>query len=191
MNNEIHRYRRQLKETLHPARFEHSISVSFICMALAMHYDADLEQAEIAGLLHDCAKFYEDRKLIELCEEKGILLTEDQLLAPAVIHAVYGAWMAEHEFGITDPAILSAIHWHTTGRAGMTLLEKILYVADYIEPRRDKAANLGTVRKLAFKSLDQTISEILTGSLEYLNHKGSYIDNRSKEAYEYYSENRK
>ena len=191
MNKEILRFREQMKATLDPPRFEHSLSVSFTCMALAMHCEASLEKAEVAGILHDCAKCYDDYKLIELCKDKGILLTEDELLAPAVIHAKYGAWMAEHEFGITDSEILSAIRWHTTGRANMALLEKILYIADYIEPRRDKAANLDKVRKLAFESLDETIYEILASSLEYLNSKGKYIDNRSKEAYNYYSDYRK
>lgn len=86
---------------------------------------------------------------------------------------------------------MSAIRWHTTGCADMKPLEKILYIADYIEPRRDRAANLEKVRKLAFKSLDEAMYEILAGNMEYLNHKGIYIDTTSEEAYKFYSKYQK
>ena len=123
-------------------RYEHTLGVSYTCMALAMRYSANLDQAEMAGLLHDCAKRYDDATIICKCQEHGIELTEGELRAPAVIHAKLGAWMAEHKYGITDPEVLSAIACHTTGKPAMSLLDKILYVADYIEPRRDKAPNL-------------------------------------------------
>ena len=116
-------------------RYEHTLGVSYTCMALAMRYSANLDQAEMAGLLHDCAKRYDDATIICKCQEHGIELTEGELRAPAVIHAKLGAWMAEHKYGITDPEVLSAIACHTTGKPAMSLLDKILYVADYIEPR--------------------------------------------------------
>lgn len=187
MDNQIMAFREQLSKSLSTSRFDHSLSVSFTGTALAMCYGADLIQAETAGILHDCAKCYSDRTLTELCRQKGIELTPDELLAPAVIHARYGAWMAEHEYGITDTEVLSAIRWHTTGCAKMSTQAKILFIADYIEPRRDKAPGLPRLRKLAFKSLDETMYEILAGNLEYLNNKGKYIDSRSREAYEFYA----
>ncbi|MFQ9209852.1 MAG: bis(5'-nucleosyl)-tetraphosphatase (symmetrical) YqeK [Clostridium fessum] len=78
-----------------------------------------------------------------------------------MIHAKLGAWMAEHKYGITDPEVLSAIACHTTGKPAMSLLDKILYVADYIEPRRDKAPNLPKLRRLAFEDLDEALYQIL------------------------------
>ena len=142
MDERITEIRKHLKKKLNPMRYEHTLGVSYTCMALAMRYSANLDQAEMAGLLHDCAKRYDDATIICKCQEHGIELTEGELRAPAVIHAKLGAWMAEHKYGITDPEVLSAIACHTTGKPAMSLLDKILYVADYIEPRRDKAPNL-------------------------------------------------
>ena len=175
MNTEIFTIRKRLKSKLDPMRYEHSLSVSFTCVALAMRYGYDLNKAELAGLLHDCAK-------------QGISLTEDELGAPATIHARLGAWMAEHKFGISDPEILSAIACHTTGKPEMGLLDKILYVADYIEARRYKAENLDEMRRLAFIDLDQALCRIMGGTLEYLEGKHAFIDHMTREAYEYYRE---
>ena len=188
MNTEIFTIRKRLKSKLDPMRYEHSLSVSFTCVALAMRYGYDLNKAELAGLLHDCAKRYNDQTIIEKCRKKGISLTEDELGAPATIHARLGAWMAEHKFGISVPEILSAIACHTTGKPEMGLLDKILYVADYIEARRYKAENLDEMRRLAFIDLDQALCRIMGGTLEYLEGKHAFIDHMTREAYEYYRE---
>ena len=134
--------RKQLKSKLEPMRFEHSVSVSFTCTALAMRYAYDIQKAELAGLMHDCAKRFTDSELIRKCQKHGVALTEAEIKAPAVIHAKYGAYLAENKYGIQDPEIISAIACHTTGKPDMSTLDKILYIADYIEPRRDKADNL-------------------------------------------------
>lgn len=186
MDEHIITVRKQLESRLDPMRYEHSVSVSYICVALAMRYGYDIYKAELAGLLHDCAKRFSDPVLIKKCQKHGILLTEDELRAPAVIHARYGAWMAEHKYGIQDQEILSAISCHTTGKPEMGLLDKILYVADYIEPRRDKADNLTAMRALAFRDLDQAVYELLLSTLDYLGKKGCYIDAATQRAYEYY-----
>lgn len=186
MNDKIFQFRKQLKNKLPPSRYEHSLSVSFLCTALAMCHGYDMEKAELAGLLHDCAKQYEDTVLIEKCMKHGISLTPEEQMAPVVIHAIYGAWMAKEKFGIQDEEVLSAIRYHTTGKPGMGMLEKILYIADYIEPRRDKAANLSHLRQLAFQDLDQTLFEMLGASLEYLHQKGCSVDPMTQQAFEYY-----
>lgn len=178
--------RNDLKEKLSPQRYEHTISVSFICTALAMRYGADLEQSELAGLLHDCAKYYGDGNIIKKCEKQNISLTSDELKAPVVLHAKYGAWLAEHKYGIEDQEVIDAIRWHTTGRPDMSLLEKIVFTADYIEPRRDKAADLPVVRSVAFIDLDECVYIILKGTLEYLEGKGYFVDSMSVQAYDYY-----
>ena len=186
MDEQIITFRKQLESRLDPMRYEHSLSVSFTCVALAMRYGYDIHKAEIAGILHDCAKRFGDTVLIAKCEKHGIPLTQDELDAPAVIHARYGAWMAERKFGIQDEEILSAIRCHTTGKPAMGLLDKILYVADYIEPRRDKAENLAAMRHLAFQDLDQTVCALLSSTLEYLEKKGASVDAMTRRAYEYY-----
>lgn len=185
MNIEILQIRKHLKKKLNPMRYEHTLSVSFTCMALAMRYGCDLEKAELAGLLHDCAKRYDDETIIQKCAKCGVELTESELKAPAVIHAKLGAWMAEHKYGIDDPEILSAIACHTTGKPDMGLLDKILYIADYIEPRRDKAPNLPAMRRLAFEDLDEALYQILSGTLGYLAKSGGSADEMTQKAFSY------
>ena len=188
MNNQIFEIREQLRSKLHPMRYEHTLSVSFTCMALAMRYGCDLERAEMAGLLHDCAKRYDDAVIIKKCEKKGVELTESERMAPSVIHAKLGAYLAEHKYGITDPEILNAIACHTTGKPGMGMLDKILYVADYIEPRRERAPHLPEMRKLAFEDLDEALFQIMEEILTYLSQSDTYIDEMTRDAYEYYRE---
>ncbi|RGY95269.1 bis(5'-nucleosyl)-tetraphosphatase (symmetrical) YqeK [Clostridium sp. AM58-1XD] len=186
MNDQVLLFRERLQQKLDPMRYEHSIGVSYTAMALAMRYGCSLEKAEIAGLLHDCAKHFDDSEIIRKCRKHKIELTEDELNAPAVLHAKYGAWLAEWRYGIDDQEIISAIRWHTTGRANMTLLDKIIYIADYIEPRRYKAADLPEMRQLAFIDLDETMFRILDGTLNYLGTKNVSVDSMTREAFEYY-----
>ena len=166
------------------------MGVSYTCIALAMKHGCDLDKAEMAGLLHDCAKRYDDMTIIQKCEKKGISLTEGELRAPAVIHAKLGAWMAENKYGITDAEILSAIACHTTGKPEMSLLDKIVYVADYIEPRREKAPNLPEMRKLAFEDLEEALYQIMQGTLTYLEASGVQADVMTQKAYDYYKARR-
>lgn len=186
IDNQIMIFRKQLESKLDPMRYEHSLSVSFTCVALAMRYGYDIHKAELAGLLHDCAKRYSDTVLISKCQKHKIPLSKEELLASSVIHAKYGAWIARHKYGIQDEEILSAIRCHTTGKPDMSMLDKILYVADYIEPRRDKADNLLRMRHLAFQDLDQTVHELLFATLNYLEKKGQSLDPMTRLAYEYY-----
>ena len=180
--------RKKLSSKLAPMRYEHSLSVSFTCMNLAMRYGSDLDKAELAGLMHDCGKRYSDDIILKKCIKHGIEVTEAELNALPVLHAKYGAWLAEHKYQITDREILDAIGCHTTGKPDMTVLDKILYIADYIEPRRFKAENLPLIRRLAYENLDETMYAILSGTLEYLDKKGGSIDPMTVEAYEYFKE---
>ena len=186
MKKEVMEIRENLELKLNPARYEHSLSVSFICIALAMKYQYDLEKAEMAGLLHDCAKQYDNQTIIEICNKQGIELTKGELKAPAIIHAKLGAYMAQNEYQINDPEILSAIACHTTGKPEMKLLDKILYIADFIEPRRKQFPNLQELRSLAFEDLDETLFQIMEMTLNYLEKSTGYADYMTKEAYEYY-----
>lgn len=186
MNEEIIMIRKHLKKKLLPTRYEHTLSVSFTSMALAMRYQYDVNKAELAGLLHDCAKRFDDTTIIEKCQKKGILLSEEELQTSAVLHAKLGAVLAEEKYGIHDIEILDAIRYHTTGRSNMTLLDKIVYIADYIEPRRNKAPNLDEIRKLAFIDLDEALYQIMKQTLDYLNKKGGSVHSMSREAFLYY-----
>lgn len=186
MNERVPMIRKKLKKKLEPYRYEHTLSVSYTAMALAMRYGCDLEKAELAGLLHDCARQFDNQTIYEKCLEKGIPVTKDEEKNKVLLHAKYGSYMAEHKYQITDPEILSAIRYHTTGKPDMTLLEKIIYIADYIEPRRNKADNLDSMRQLAFVDIDQALTEIMQGILVYLNETGSNVDSQTESAIDYY-----
>lgn len=184
--SQIMALRKHLKKKLDPMRYEHSLSVSFTCMNLAMRYGYSLEKAELAGLMHDCGKRYTDEVILQKCMKHNIEVTADEYKALPVLHAKYGAWLAEHKYQITDPEILDAIGCHTTGRPNMTVMDKILYIADYIEPRRYKADNLTKVRRLAYEDLDGAMYAILEGTLNYLKRKGGAVDTMTVKAYEYF-----
>lgn len=186
MDERILMFRSILKEKLSASRYEHVISVSFLSMALAMKYGCDLEKAELAGLLHDCAKGDSDEELLKKCKKQKLPLTEEECKAPAVLHAKYGEWLAKHEYGVEEKDVLEAIRWHTTGKPEMSLLEKIVFTADYIEPRRNNGVDLTFLRALAFRDLNECVYRILENTLEYLKRKGRFVDSCSREAYLYY-----
>lgn len=179
----------KLRHKLGIGRFEHTMGVAYTAACLAMRYDYDPEDAELGGLLHDCAKQYDNATLLKKCGKYHIPISDAEHKNPSLLHAKLGAYLAEHKYDVEDPEILNAIRYHTTGRPGMSLLEKIIYVADYIEPRRYKAPNLGKIRRLAFVDLDQALYEIMNDTLEYLKESSeSSIDETTKAACAYYKE---
>ena len=100
MNSEILELREKLQHKLSKSRYEHSLSVSFTCICLGMRYEYPLELAELAGLMHDCAKCYDDDGILKRCAKHKIPVTEGEKNAPAVLHAKYGAWLAKEHYGI-------------------------------------------------------------------------------------------
>ncbi|NLG03310.1 MAG: HD domain-containing protein [Clostridia bacterium] len=179
---------KKLKRSLDKRRYTHTIGVSYTAAALAMCYDTDIEKAEIAGLLHDCAKCMDDKETLELCDKHRISITDVERRNPFLLHAKLCAFFAMQNYGIKDKEIISAIINHTTGHPEMTLLEKIVFVADYIEPNRKKAPNLSSIRHLAFINLDQALLHILEDTLGYLKSIDSEIDEMTQKTYEYYQE---
>ena len=178
--------RKAMKEVQSSKRFEHTKGVEYTSAALAMRYGASMEDALAAGLLHDCAKCLSDDKQLSICEKQGLFVTETEKRNPFLLHSKVGAYLAWHKYGIKNQDVLNAVHNHTTGRPGMSLLEKIVFVADYIEPGRKEAANLTEIRRLAFQDLDRALLKILEDTLEYLEGRGSEADHRTRETWEYY-----
>lgn len=153
---------------LTPQRLRHSLGVMHMAMLLADGYrNVSLEQARLAGLLHDCGR------------------TENNVLN-ALGHAPAGAQLARRMFGIRDEAVLSAIRWHTTGRPGMTELEKVIFVADYIEPFRGQMVNLDKARRIAYTDLDQAVTFMGESTIRYLESRGEDIDPITLETVNYY-----
>ena len=167
-------------------RFEHTVGVMYTAASLAMCYGADMEKAYLAGLLHDCAKHYSGEKKLDLCKKYNIPISDAELENPGLLHAKLGAYLAEHKYDIHDQEILDSIIWHTTGRPDMTLMDKIVYIADYIEPNRNQAPNLAHFRQLAFEDIDECLYQILEASLAYLKTRNEVIDPMTEQTYLYY-----
>jgi len=184
MNTQVIEIRKSLKKKLDPFRFEHTLGVAYTCQALAMRYECDLQKAELAGLLHDCAKRFDNETMLLKCQKREIPMSDGELRDPSLLHAKLGAWYAKEKYGIEDQEILTAIECHTTGKVNMTLLDKILYVADYIEPCRFKAPELPAMRKLAFMDLDLACLSIMESILKYLESTNCPIDATTIEACE-------
>ena len=191
MKEELLHIKKELSKKLKKERLEHTVGVMYTSASLAMRYGANIEKAMTAGLLHDCGKYCSAKEQLKLCEKYKITLTDLEHSMPALIHAKLGAYLAENEYGIKDREVLDAITYHTTGRPEMTMLEKILYIADYIEPGRDRAQNLPEIRKIAFQDLDETVYQILEGTLGYLSAKGGFVHPTTRQAYEYYKKQQK
>lgn len=179
----------KLEKHLDEDRMRHTRGVMYTAASLAMVYGCSLEKAQVAGLLHDCAKCIPNKKKLKMCLENQIPMTEYEEANPFILHAKLGAFLARQKYGVDDEQILDAITWHTTGKPDMSLLDKIIYLADYIEPGRDKASRLPYIRKLAFQDLDECMYQVLKDTLEYLSVGGSDgIDEMTEEAYGYYRE---
>lgn len=179
---------RTLEQELSYKRFIHTLSVAGIASALAMCYGADVEKAETAGLLHDCAKCIDVRKMQRVCERAGLSVSSFEENSGSLLHSKAGSVLAAEKYGITDQDMINAIRYHTTGRPGMSLMEKIIFVADYIEPGRFTAPNLPVVRKLAFSDIDEALMKILYDTLVYLNSTGMPVDPMTQKTYDYYKQ---
>ncbi len=178
--------RESLKTLLNENRYYHSVGVSNTASILAAYYNEDVEAAKMAGILHDCAKSFKIEENIQLCNTNKIFVSEAEMNNPQLLHAKLGAFLAEQRYGINDKKILSAIECHTTGKKNMSLFEKIIFIADYIEPGRNKAKRLNLIRKEAFCDIDNCLVMILEDTLEYLNKLGIKPDSTTKQTYEYY-----
>lgn len=131
--NSIDEIKNYLKENLSSERYFHTLGVMQEAIELAKRYNADIKKAEIAGLLHDNAKCMTKEDLRKFISENLPDLDKNELKNYKTLHAPVGAYFAKEKFKISDPEIISAIRWHTLGRVNMTLLEKIVFLADKIE----------------------------------------------------------
>jgi len=178
-------YEKKLKKYLDKDRYRHTLGVMYTAAALAMAHDDDMEQAQMAGLLHDCAKCIPNKKKLKICKKQNIRISSVEKSNPFLLHAKLGAYIAKEKYQIEDEEILSAIRWHTTGKEAMSELEKIVYIADYIEPGRNQAPNLPQARKLAFEDLDGALLLGFTMAVEDLAKKGMPVHPNSVLARDY------
>lgn len=165
-------------------RRPHVLGTAETAFALADRWGADMEDARRAGILHDITKALSKKEQLHICEKYAMMPTKYQTENPKLLHAKTGALVAERVFGEAEP-VVNAIRWHTTGRPDMTILEKIIYIADYMEPTRD-FPGVETLRDLVWKDLDAAVFRGIGITIEHLRSKGRTVDPDSLEAWDYY-----
>jgi len=171
----------RLKAELKPARWEHTRGVLRTAERLALAHGLDPQRARLAALLHDCGKAWGREALLARLKAAGADAEEAAL--PALWHAPVGAWRARHDFGCRDAEILEAVRYHSTGAPGQTPLQKLLFVADYIEPGRPPWPELPALRRLARKDLAAAWGQVLKCKLLDLVARERPLHPRSLAAY--------
>lgn len=184
--SDITKIRNSVKKKLDAKRYEHTLGVAYTAAALAMRYGEDMNNALVAGLLHDCAKCLSNERRLAICAKHNIAITPAEQKNPFLLHAKVGSFLAMKKYGVTDRDIINAILNHTTGRPGMSTLEKIIWLADYIEPGRKHAPNLALVRQTAFSDLDRALLIALEDTLEYLKSGKMEVDPMTQKTYDFY-----
>ncbi len=178
----------EMQQILPRKRYLHSVAVAHLAASYASSLGYDPERALLAGILHDCAKAYSDEQLVADCDRFSIPVTEVERRNGFLLHGKLGAFYARTKYYITDVEILSAISYHTTGRPGMTDLEKVVFLADYLEPFRTQPTkpDLNEIRRIAFCDIDKAVYLALQNTLRYLASTGQETDLTTAETYEEY-----
>ena len=181
---ELKQAKELVRGRLSDKRYEHTINVKKMAVKLAKHYGTDPEQAALAALLHDAAKELPKQELLQIFADNAIIAENAPARPSPVWHGIAAAILAETQWGITDPEILSAIRCHTTGKAGMSKLDKIIYLADMTSAERDWPG-VDDLRALEMQDLDRALCDALKRSIDFVEEKGGSLDPESVAAYEY------
>lgn len=165
---------RDLKANIGEKRYKHSLLVSETSMELAKVYGASVEAAKIAGLLHDCGKFQDKTKILKRAQEFDIILDNIMKNNIQLIHGPLGAALAKYKYKVDDKDILNAIYYHTTARENMSLLEKIVFIADLVEPSRS-FPNVDKMRELVYKDLNKALIFALENNIKIVIEKNHLL----------------
>lgn len=163
-----------LKQNLRTKRYEHVLGVRDTAIKLAEHYKEDTEKARFAALIHDCAKNMSDDQIISIVKKHKIEIDDISKISPQLLHGTVAAIMAKEDMGIKDEDVLNAVTYHTTGRKNMSLLEKIIYIADYIEPSRN-FQGVEDLRKAAFEDLDKALLKAFDNTIKFVVERGQLL----------------
>ncbi len=167
--------KKELAQRLKPSRYEHSLGVAETAVFLARRFDVPLEQARVAGLLHDCAREFPNDRMLAEARQRNIPYGAVEQAMPLLLHAAIGARRIGECYGVDDPAISQAISRHTVGGSHMTSLDKIIYFADMIEPHRDYSG-VEELRRLSREaSLDEMVLAGLSRSIAFVLRKQHLI----------------
>lgn len=170
-----------LRSELPEPRYFHTLGVQKVAVGLARIYGADPEKASLAALIHDCAKNMDGCRLLKQAVEFDILVDIVEKSVPDLLHGPVGAALAQRKFGVEDEEVLRAVRFHTTGVQGMTALDKIIYLADYIEPGRD-FKGVDRLCALAAVDLDEALLGAMEGTIRYVMEIRGMIHCRTIEA---------
>jgi len=171
----LEQMKQELEKRLKPSRFRHSLGVAETAVKLAKRFGADEERARVAGLLHDCAREFRNEDMVKEAEKRGIAIGEVERSMPLLLHADIGAVRVRELYGVEDAAISQAIARHTVGGPAMTVLDKIIWYADMIEPGRD-FPGVDKLRELGgTASLDAMLLAGLSHSIVFVVEKGHLI----------------
>ncbi|CAH2214173.1 bis(5'-nucleosyl)-tetraphosphatase (symmetrical) YqeK [Tepidibacter aestuarii] len=171
-----------LEKTITPKRLKHSLGVVESAKRLANIYKEDIEKVEVAALLHDCAKCLNKEEVLHLVQKYDILLDDIEKKETELAHGKIGAYLCKEEFSVYDNDILSAITYHTTGKKNMSKLEKIIYLADFIEPNRNYDG-VDKLRNIAYnEGLDEALLMAFDNTIKYVISIRKIIHPRTIEA---------
>ena len=171
-----------IEKNLSDKRRVHTYAVRDTALKLAEHYGESIEKAEIAALCHDMYRGMKDKVLNMYVRELGH--PDKYMDNPNLAHGKIASIMIQREYDITDEDIINAVSFHTTGRAGMSKLEKIIYLADTIEPNREYPG-VKEIRELAFIDLDKALLRSMENTIDYIEQRGFYLDKETIEARDY------
>ncbi len=187
-NMELEAMEQKLQGMLTPKRYTHSLGVMETAVEMAEIFGVNPAKARLAGLLHDCAKDIDKNEMIPLCKSLGVRLDAVKKEQRGLIHADLGAKMLETEFGIFDAEIINAVKYHTLGRVNMADLEKILYLADIIEPNRCPFDGIEELRALCRTNLNCAMLFALERSIDYIRHRRKKLHSQTLAAQQYFLE---
>lgn len=166
---------KKLFDNLSRKRFAHTLAVAHTARYLAKIHHLDAAKAEIAGLLHDCAKCMPLKEMQRIARDHSLTRDEELLSSGSLLHSLVGSFVAATEYGVMDPDILRAIACHTTGKADMTQLDMAVYLADKIEPTRPSYPLLDKVRMMAHLSLERALFTSMEGTVSYVQKGGKSV----------------
>ncbi|MBU5268404.1 bis(5'-nucleosyl)-tetraphosphatase (symmetrical) YqeK [Clostridium cochlearium] len=163
-----------LNKNLKEHRFLHSLRVRDTAIKMAKFYNVDIEKTKIAALVHDCAKNKKNEELINIVKKYGYDINNECEKNIQLLHGLAGALIAKNLMGIEDKEILNAVRYHTTGRENMSMLEKIIYLSDYIEPGR-KYDRVEKIRDLSFHNIDEALINSFNITIKYVIEKDEIL----------------
>lgn len=181
------KYNSEVKKSLEKdeERYWHSVSVAITAVTLADIYGANKDDCLIAGILHDYCKCFSFDEMLKLCDEYKVNLTEEDKKADGCIHGFLAAKICKYKYDINDE-VYSAIYYHTCGRPNMTILEKIIYISDFIEPLRRFRDKVEEVRRLAYTNIDNAIVLSAEMGLNFLKNTNKFIHSNTQKTLDFY-----